>query len=102
MAGEHAEVTVTTRRLGKGLGSGEAVDFWESNKPRDLSKPDISGPGSQPPPVTTHTHTVSASRMNPCLPAGSGKSSTCATLTVTVERSGLNLHTDTARANHAE
>lgn len=41
------------------------------------------------------THTVSAPRMNPCLPACPGKSSACAMLTVTVERSGLNLHIDT-------
>ena len=58
-----------SRRLGKGLGSGEAMGFWVSNKPCDLSGPDTSGPGSQPPLMTTHTHSECPQDepLSPCL-----------------------------------
>ena len=65
LAGERAEVSARSRRLEKGLGSGEAMGFWASSKPRDRSEP-------APTHAQAHTHTVSAPRVNPCLPACPG------------------------------
>lgn len=80
MAGECAEVTVTSRRLGKG--PGEAVGFWESIPGHVTSGRTLSGQEPAPLPVTTHTQSE-CPQDEPVSPPVLVRAQLCATLTVT-------------------